>query len=206
MAQKAAALHIACDVRWIPRRLEGVRNPTDAGSRRTERGEVLRYFSQKRGGVDRRALRLCEFSRKSEAASTAPVAPEIPASAAVLETSRQPDLPSPFTSASSRSQPFLEAPAGEPGSPLQAPPPPRRVTRRRQFFLELFGGEGGITHAVRRERVRAGPCFEIRQGPAFDLSRPSIRALIVKWIVSGLVFAVWLGTPCTCFLWLDETY
>ena len=53
------------------------------------------------------------------------------------------------------------------------------------MFLELFAGEGGITHAAIRKHIPCAPAVEIRRGEEFDLSKPGIRKLILEWILAG---------------------
>ena len=40
---------------------------------------------------------------------------------------------------------------------------------------------------------------ELARGPAFDLLAPGVLNLLLGWMRSGLVRAVWLGTPCSSF-------
>jgi hypothetical protein len=55
--KRAAALQIGCRIKWHVRHLEGIRNPTDAGPRRDERGEAKDLTGRCHGGVDRALVR-----------------------------------------------------------------------------------------------------------------------------------------------------
>ncbi|CAK0791446.1 unnamed protein product [Prorocentrum cordatum] len=63
--------------------------------------------------------------------------------------------------------------------------------------LELFAGEAGLTCALRSRGLRVGPPFELERGAKFDLTRKSTQNLIKSWILSGLIWYIHLGTPCT---------
>ncbi|CAK0858852.1 unnamed protein product [Prorocentrum cordatum] len=63
--------------------------------------------------------------------------------------------------------------------------------------LELFAGEAGLTCALRSRGLRVGPPFELERGARFDLTRKSTQNLIKSWILSGLIWYIHLGTPCT---------
>lgn len=65
------------------------------------------------------------------------------------------------------------------------------------LFLEIFSGDGGLTAAVRNERVRSGPGIDVVRGKAFDLTAPGTQRLILQWIRDGRIWCTWLGTPCS---------
>ena len=64
--------------------------------------------------------------------------------------------------------------------------------------LELFSGCGRFSSEVSRLGF-AVLSFDIENGEQWDLLRPCVKKLILGWITSGAVLAVWLGTPCTTF-------
>jgi hypothetical protein len=68
--------------------------------------------------------------------------------------------------------------------------------RRAQVFLDLFGGCGRVSKSWRR-RGYATLCFEIGQGPEFDLCNPKVIQVILGWIRAGVVAGIWLATPCS---------
>eukprot|EP00972_Heterocapsa_arctica_P069541 10274646-Heterocapsa_arctica.AAC.1 len=45
--------------------------------------------------------------------------------------------------------------------------------------------------------LRAGCHFDIKHGGAFDLLNPAIERLITQWLVSGKIWFLWVGVPCT---------
>ena len=64
-----------------------------------------------------------------------------------------------------------------------------------QVFLELFSGKGDMSVAV--SKVGYGVvCVDIRHGHTHDLCKHSHQNIILGWIKSRVVCAVWLGTPC----------
>ena len=81
-------------------------------------------------------------------------------------------------------------------SPAVSKAPRRRLSRQDAIFLELYGGEGGVTKAVMWRRISCGPAFELKRGPEFDLTLPHVRAVITRWLSAGRVFCIWFGTPC----------
>ena len=72
----------------------------------------------------------------------------------------------------------------------------------RQIALEIFSGSGHFSAAWRRSaHLKHVPIFEIdlKNHPSHDLLSKQCQNMILGWIRSGLVVAVWLGTPCTSF-------
>ena len=70
----------------------------------------------------------------------------------------------------------------------------------RPIALEIFSGSGHFSKSWRMSSLLNDvPIFEldIKHGCAFDLSKKHLRALVAGWIKSGLICAVWLGTPCS---------
>ena len=64
-------------------------------------------------------------------------------------------------------------------------------------LLELYAGCAAVTAAAADRGLRiAVPC-EIQGGRHFDLQDRRVQSEIVRWLRCGLVWAVWLGTPCT---------
>ena len=80
---------------------------------------------------------------------------------------------------------------------------PRLAAGNRQgIALELFSGSGRFSSAWRRScRLQGIAIYEvdIQWGDGCDLSRRALQRRIRGWVRSGLVVAVWLGTPCTSF-------
>lgn len=66
-----------------------------------------------------------------------------------------------------------------------------------KFFLELFAGTGKLTKAVAAQKMPVLEPVEIAADPAFDLRRRQTQNLVLKWIKSGSIGFVHLGTPCT---------
>ena len=68
---------------------------------------------------------------------------------------------------------------------------------RGQFFLELFAGTGNLSKAVARQGIPVLEPVEIADDPAFDLRRRETQQLVLRWIRSGTIGFIHLGTPCT---------
>ncbi|CAK0886602.1 unnamed protein product, partial [Prorocentrum cordatum] len=66
-------------------------------------------------------------------------------------------------------------------------------SREGRDFLEVFAGAEHFSQALRR-RGAAVMSIDARRGPRRDL-----RVQEVCWIFSGLVWGLWLGTPCSSF-------
>ena len=65
------------------------------------------------------------------------------------------------------------------------------------FFLELFAGTGRLSGAIRDLGGAVLEPVEITKDSAFDLRRKETQRLILRWIKSGTIGFVHLGTPCT---------
>lgn len=70
---------------------------------------------------------------------------------------------------------------------------------RGRFFLELFAGTGNLTKAVAKRRLPVLEPVEIADDPAFDLRRRETQQLVLKWIKSGSIGFVHIGTPLALF-------
>ena len=72
----------------------------------------------------------------------------------------------------------------------------RRARRRkRQAFLDLFAGSGGVARAI-RDRGFACVAFDLAAGPQYDLTRRCVKGLIEEWLRTGRVLGVVCATPC----------
>ena len=79
---------------------------------------------------------------------------------------------------------------------------PGHVAQYGPVVLELFSGSGRWAAAWRSTTsARRFDCFEldIRWHLKNDLLSPSVQRRIRGWIRSGLICAVWMGTPCNSF-------
>ena len=64
-------------------------------------------------------------------------------------------------------------------------------------MLELYAGCGGISAACVAQGLRiAVPC-EVERGAHFNLLDRRVQQEVLRWLRAGLVWMVWLGTPCT---------
>ena len=68
----------------------------------------------------------------------------------------------------------------------------------KRVFVELFSGSGVLSSALRR-RGHAVVSLDIKDNPAFDLLKPAVFDEIKGWIMSGLVWGLWSGTPGETF-------
>ena len=62
-------------------------------------------------------------------------------------------------------------------------------------MLDVFGGHGGLAKAVRR-RGHAAVIIDLSKGEEFDLLQGDVLALLIGWINSGQVMAIFCATPC----------
>ena len=72
----------------------------------------------------------------------------------------------------------------------------------RPAILELFAGSGRLAAACRRAPATEGhPAFEwdVRHGAAYDVLAPAAGRQLRGWLRSGLLAALWMGTPCSSF-------
>jgi len=63
-------------------------------------------------------------------------------------------------------------------------------------FLEVFSGSGRLASKIRAMGY-AALAIDVKHGTHMDVLRPEVQQLLTAWIRSGVVWAVWLGTPCT---------
>ena len=71
----------------------------------------------------------------------------------------------------------------------------RSRLRRRQVFLDLYGGAGGV--AANPKALGYGVfIFELANGSQYDLTRPKILQLIEGWMKSYVVIGIMCATPC----------
>lgn len=68
---------------------------------------------------------------------------------------------------------------------------------RGKAFLELFAGTGRLSAAVQASGCPVLEPVEIANDPAFDLRRRWTQQLVLRWLKSGCIGLVHLGTPCT---------
>ncbi|CAK0870936.1 unnamed protein product [Prorocentrum cordatum] len=161
LGQRAAALQIACDIQWATRHLEGVRNPTDAGSRRFDGGadptEKARNLGLERGGHD--------------------MAIEAP----IIEYGAPQDFYGASHGHFKGFSVFFGSRQDLLRDSIKASKPKgydlNRTLRFRRgaIFLELFAGHEGLTRAVASLGVPSGEGIELSKGPEYDLLDPGIR-------------------------------
>ena len=65
----------------------------------------------------------------------------------------------------------------------------------RRFVLELFSGSGGFSRAVKRLDYPV-VSLDIDRHVHADLTNSVVRAVVLGWITSREVAAVFSGTPC----------
>lgn len=83
--------------------------------------------------------------------------------------------------------------------PASSSRPGRRegTGENQQFFLELFSGCGNLTKAVKEVGLLTMPPFDILNGDIYNLLNPGIQDFIMGLLISGNIWWVHLGTPCT---------
>ncbi len=83
--------------------------------------------------------------------------------------------------------------------PASSSRPGRRegTVENQQFFLELFSGCGNLTQAVKEAGMLTMPPFDILNGDIYNLLDPGVQDFIMGLLISGNVWWVHLGTPCT---------
>ena len=74
----------------------------------------------------------------------------------------------------------------------------RCCRRRKQVFLDLFGGTAGVTAAIRKLGYGC-ICFELTRGQQYDLTCRAVLKLVKGWISSGVVIGASVATPCSTF-------
>ena len=68
----------------------------------------------------------------------------------------------------------------------------------RRVFVELFAGTEGLSAALRRAGFGVVG-IDILAGPEFDLNRDAVFQEVKGWVLAGLVWGVFAGTPCETF-------
>ena len=189
LCRRSAAYQLAASVQWRLRHLVSARNPADAGSRRHEqtwphRGRPPEHLPVAEEPVE-------EVIEQFNLERPVPVEAPAPAVAPLGVSCSSTTSP-----AASRCTP--EPPPG-PVGPVPIAKRRPLVQREGQVFLELFGGVGGLSRAVRAAGLRTGPVFELASGAEFDLTRRSTQLLVLAWIRTGRIWGVHLGTPCSAW-------
>ncbi|CAE8613579.1 unnamed protein product [Polarella glacialis] len=67
--------------------------------------------------------------------------------------------------------------------------------RQPRYFLELFSGSGILTTAFRQACCNVLPACEILNG-VFDLTRRSTQEALLRFLRTGMVWYIHMGTPC----------
>ena len=67
-----------------------------------------------------------------------------------------------------------------------------------RIFLEVFAGDANLSRAFQRRRCTVF-CIDIRRGPHHDLRCREVFDTVQGWLRVGLVWCLWLGTPCNSF-------
>ena len=67
-----------------------------------------------------------------------------------------------------------------------------------RIFLEVFAGDANLSRAFQRRRCTVF-CIDIRRGPHHDLRCREVFDTVQGWLRAGLVWCLWLGTPCNSF-------
>ena len=117
------------------------------------------------------------------------------------------------TSVSSQTQSQIANCAKKAGSSLSAPTDTqirrrlqrifqdaRRSSRRnsRAVVLDIFSGSDRLSKQLRR--LGWGVIsIDIKKGPHFDVTNPTVKSVLLGWISSRAVVTAWLGTPCSSF-------
>ena len=63
------------------------------------------------------------------------------------------------------------------------------------MFLEVFAGCGNMSRHVRRHG-KAALAIDIHEGDWCDICKNDVFNTLKGWIQSGMVWGLWLGTPC----------
>ncbi|CAK0906294.1 unnamed protein product, partial [Prorocentrum cordatum] len=71
--------------------------------------------------------------------------------------------------------------------------------RATQAAPELFAGTGRLSASLKRQGLRVLPGAEIKRSARYDLSRRSTQRAVLRWIRSGKVWHVHLGTACSAW-------
>ena len=125
-------------------------------------------------------------------------------------------MPSPPDSTTDDGDPPASAPAHQPAEPVTGTHPAAcalRLAIRRasipgvsrlgrlslpRVFLEDFSGSGHLAKAVHALGYVV-LCWDISMGASYDLTNKCNRQLIQGWVLSGQVWGVHMGTPCSSF-------
>ena len=81
--------------------------------------------------------------------------------------------------------------------PKLSPMDSLRHSFRGSACLEVFSGRGGLTAAIRSQRLSTLPTMDITKGPVFDLSKAHVQTLVLCAIKAGWVAYVHVATPRT---------
>ena len=67
---------------------------------------------------------------------------------------------------------------------------------KHKVFLDIFAGTSPISAELAQRGYAVLP-FDVLRGAAFDVSRPAVARTVLGWIAAGMVWGVWLATPCS---------
>ena len=70
-----------------------------------------------------------------------------------------------------------------------------RSNNKCQVILELFSGTNSFSR-IGKSKGWGCVSIDIVHGDHHDLTNPTVQRIIRSWIHSGLVWVIWLGTPC----------
>ena len=68
---------------------------------------------------------------------------------------------------------------------------------RGKAILELSAGCARLSGACLQNGFRIATPVDIKTSPFLDITNPRILSQILDWIRQGLIWFIWLGTPCT---------
>ena len=69
------------------------------------------------------------------------------------------------------------------------------IANRYQIAVEVFSGCGGLSASLRK-LGHGVLSFDIKLGAQYDCTCPVVLKVVMGWISSHCISAVWLGTPC----------
>ena len=196
VCRRAAALRLACGFQWLRRYCESARNPSDHDSRLADRGG-LRAGQTLRGGAASRpppckvvALQPPPGRAPTSILAVTTTARHLPCRSALPPRRRR-----------ARPGPHVSIPQAKPGDssefPLPPLPPRSRAKTEAMYFLEVFGGCCRLSGAIQAEGLRIAVPIEIENGGHFDVLQPGALGVILAWIRSMKIWAIYFGTPCT---------
>ncbi|CAK0844899.1 unnamed protein product [Prorocentrum cordatum] len=181
LGQRAAALPIGCAIQWATRHLEGVRNPTDAGSRRFDSGSdptlEATNLGLERGGHDMAIVRAASWRRPVGTSATSARSLRGCQCSCSYQLLDLKGLPYEYLHESHYGALFCGRYQG--------------CYDRALYFV--FGTLWDFKWASYWDPKG----LEISKGPEYDLLDPGIRQYLVKLLQSGQILCVWLGTPCS---------